>query len=177
MHRIWSKILVTWLGSGSCQARPSRVNTNEWMYLVKEPYIPFSLNCSWYGTPTRLLPARCCKMPHIKRIQVNDFQFLGGLHDFHCNHLTLTPHSFMWSYLKYHVFHNKTCKLTYKRKYWKWNQAICKSDTHYQQHAMPHPDVHGAHWWSLPANKLMSICSRWNKVCHHFNYQPTNALT
>ena len=24
-------IPVTWLGSGSCQARPSRLNTNEWM--------------------------------------------------------------------------------------------------------------------------------------------------
>jgi len=24
-------VLVTWLGSGSCQTRPSRLNTNEWM--------------------------------------------------------------------------------------------------------------------------------------------------
>jgi len=137
-------------------------------YLVEEPYIPFSLNCRWCGSPTRLLAARWCKMPHIKRIHVNDFQFLGGLHDFHCKHLTLTPHFVMWSYLKDHVFHNKTCKLTHKQKQWKQNQAICKynTQTYYQQHAMPHPDAHGADWRSLPANNLTSICSRWNKVHH-----------
>jgi len=26
-------IPVTWLGSGSCQARPSRLNTNEWIFV------------------------------------------------------------------------------------------------------------------------------------------------
>ena len=41
-------ILITWLGSGSCQARPSRLNTNEWMcvYLLGENGCMFTL----YGT-------------------------------------------------------------------------------------------------------------------------------
>ena len=37
-------ILVTWLGSGSCQARPSRLNTNEWMnesHVTKYPCLIF----------------------------------------------------------------------------------------------------------------------------------------
>jgi len=32
-------IPVTLLGSGSCQARPSRLNTNEWIYIYIYIYI------------------------------------------------------------------------------------------------------------------------------------------
>ena len=48
-------IPVAWLGSGSCQARPSRLNTNEWTWkIVEEPDMPqvtMSLRKSWNCMP------------------------------------------------------------------------------------------------------------------------------
>ena len=40
-------IPVTWLGSASCQARPSRLNTNEWIAIRRPSLLWYVTQCRW----------------------------------------------------------------------------------------------------------------------------------
>ena len=60
-------IPVTWLGSGPCQARPSRLNTNEWIdtavrihIMHMEPsFVTATFISSWFKIHTFKLPCYC----------------------------------------------------------------------------------------------------------------------
>ena len=78
-------IPVTWLGSGSCQARPSRLNTNEWMntsYHYRIKSLEWEVSSTMVKGKVVLLQARKLRFPDFMTM-AQDFGRLSALRTSH----------------------------------------------------------------------------------------------